>query len=58
MKELADPRLGDEYDIVDMKRAIATATTCLHHMPKLRPNMTRVSNSTHLITYFSVNEED
>lgn len=43
VKELADPRLGDEYDIVDMKRAIATATTCLHHMPKLRPNMTRVT---------------
>ncbi|XP_017239739.1 receptor-like cytosolic serine/threonine-protein kinase RBK1 isoform X2 [Daucus carota subsp. sativus] len=43
VKELADPRLGEDYDMVDMKRAIATATTCLHHMPKLRPNMTRVA---------------
>ncbi|KAF1001871.1 receptor-like cytosolic serine/threonine-protein kinase RBK1 [Apium graveolens] len=43
VKELADPRLGDDYDVVEMKRAIATATTCLDHMPKLRPNMTRVS---------------
>ncbi|KAK2988362.1 hypothetical protein RJ640_003917 [Escallonia rubra] len=42
VKELADPRLGDNYDIIEMKRAMLTASTCLHHLPNIRPNMKRV----------------
>lgn len=42
IKELADPRLGNEYDIVDMNRAILAASICVHHLPDMRPNMTRV----------------
>lgn len=42
MKELADPKLDDNYDIVDMKRAILTASTCLHHSSDMRPYMSRV----------------
>ncbi|CAN4114823.1 unnamed protein product [Withania somnifera] len=41
IKELADPRLGDAYDIVEMKRAMFTASTCIHHLPNMRPNMKR-----------------
>ncbi|KAL6548090.1 hypothetical protein OROHE_009152 [Orobanche hederae] len=42
VKEIADPRLGEDYDIVEMKRAMFTASICIHHLPNLRPNMTRV----------------
>lgn len=42
MKEIADPRLGDDYDAVEMKRAMYTASVCIHHLPALRPNMKRV----------------
>ncbi|XP_031096131.1 receptor-like cytosolic serine/threonine-protein kinase RBK1 [Ipomoea triloba] len=41
-KELADPRLGDAYDVPEMKRAMFTASTCIHCLPKLRPSMKRV----------------
>ncbi|XP_049372394.1 receptor-like cytosolic serine/threonine-protein kinase RBK1 [Solanum verrucosum] len=41
IKELADPRLGDAYDVVEMKRAMFTASTCIHHLPNMRPNMIR-----------------
>lgn len=41
-KELGDPRLGDKYDAAEMKRAMFTASTCIHHLPSLRPNMKRV----------------
>ncbi|XP_015058904.1 receptor-like cytosolic serine/threonine-protein kinase RBK1 [Solanum pennellii] len=41
VKELADPRLGDAYDVVEMKRAMFTASTCIHHLPNMRPNMIR-----------------
>ena len=43
VKEVADPRLGETYDAVEMKRAMFTASTCIHHMPNMRPNMKRVS---------------
>ncbi|KAL8472242.1 hypothetical protein ACS0TY_029453 [Phlomoides rotata] len=43
VKQIADPRLGDTYDVVEMKRAMFTASTCVHHMPNMRPNMKRVS---------------
>ncbi|KAG8383617.1 hypothetical protein BUALT_Bualt04G0032700 [Buddleja alternifolia] len=42
VKELADPRLGETYDTVEMKRAMFTASTCIHHLPNTRPNMKRV----------------
>lgn len=42
VKELADPRLGDAYDSVEMKRAMLAASTCIHHLPNMRPNMKRV----------------
>lgn len=42
VKELVDPRLGDAYDVVEMKRAMFTASTCIHHLPNMRPNMKRV----------------
>ncbi|MCE2055243.1 putative ribokinase [Datura stramonium] len=42
IKEIADPRLGDDYDVVEMKRAMFTALSCLHHLPDIRPNMKKV----------------
>ncbi|XP_047979727.1 receptor-like cytosolic serine/threonine-protein kinase RBK1 isoform X2 [Salvia hispanica] len=42
VEEIADPRLGGNYDVVEMKRAMFTASTCIHHQPTLRPNMMRV----------------
>ncbi|KAH6784494.1 ROP binding protein kinases 1 [Perilla frutescens var. hirtella] len=42
VKEIADPRLGGEYDVVEMKRAMFTASNCIHHLPNMRPNMKRV----------------
>ncbi|PIN01360.1 Serine/threonine protein kinase [Handroanthus impetiginosus] len=42
MKEIADPRLGEMYDVIEMKRAMFTASTCIHHLPNMRPNMKRV----------------
>lgn len=41
VKELADPYLEDAYDVVEMKRAMFTASTCIHHLPNMRPNMKR-----------------
>ncbi|KAI8540887.1 hypothetical protein RHMOL_Rhmol08G0020100 [Rhododendron molle] len=42
VKDIADPRLGDAYDMGEMKRAMWTALSCLHHLPNMRPNMIRV----------------
>uniref|UniRef100_A0A5B7AD11 non-specific serine/threonine protein kinase n=1 Tax=Davidia involucrata TaxID=16924 RepID=A0A5B7AD11_DAVIN len=42
VKEIADPRLEDGYDIGEMKRAMLTASSCIHHSPSMRPNMNRV----------------
>ncbi|GAV70066.1 Pkinase domain-containing protein [Cephalotus follicularis] len=42
VKELADPRLGDAYDLAEMKRAMLTASMCVHHLPTMRPQMNRV----------------
>lgn len=41
-KELVDPRLGDAYDLTEMKRAMLTASVCIHHLSTMRPQMTRV----------------
>ncbi|XP_042011458.1 receptor-like cytosolic serine/threonine-protein kinase RBK1 isoform X2 [Salvia splendens] len=42
IKAIADPKLGDKYDITEMKRAMFAASICIHHLPNMRPNMSRV----------------
>ena len=42
VRALADPRLGDDYDQVEMKRVMLTASMCIHHQSSTRPYMTRV----------------
>ncbi|TKY69962.1 Receptor cytosolic serine/threonine-protein kinase RBK1 [Spatholobus suberectus] len=42
VKDIADPRLGEEYDPVEMKRAMVTASMCLHHASSKRPYMNQV----------------
>ncbi|KAA8530749.1 hypothetical protein F0562_005483 [Nyssa sinensis] len=42
VKEIADPRLEDAYDICEMKRAMLTASSCIDHLPSTRPNMNQV----------------
>lgn len=42
VKEIVDPRLGDSYDTAEMKRAMLTASECIHHSSTLRPPMNRV----------------
>ncbi|KAM7275466.1 hypothetical protein ACFE04_017332 [Oxalis oulophora] len=41
-KGLADSQLGDAYDSTEIKRAMLTASMCLHHMPTTRPYMNQV----------------
>lgn len=43
VKEIADPRLGDQYDPTEMKNAMATASMCVHHMSSKRPYMNKVT---------------
>lgn len=42
IKELVDPRLQDDYEMIELKRAMSAASVCIHHLPNLRPNMKRV----------------
>ncbi|XVE86875.1 hypothetical protein DITRI_Ditri18aG0070800 [Diplodiscus trichospermus] len=42
IKELVDPRLGDDYDPSEMKRAMLTASICISHLATMRPSMARV----------------
>ncbi|CAL5197186.1 unnamed protein product [Lathyrus oleraceus] len=42
VKEIADPRLEDQYDPVEMEIAMATASMCIHHMSSKRPYMSQV----------------
>ncbi|KAK8606959.1 hypothetical protein V6N13_052711 [Hibiscus sabdariffa] len=42
VKELVDPRLEDNYDQTEVKRAMLTASLCINHSAKLRPSMKRV----------------
>ncbi|CAN1835902.1 Receptor-like cytosolic serine/threonine-protein kinase RBK1 [Linum perenne] len=39
---LVDPRLGNDFDPIEMKRAMVTAFLCIDHVSKMRPSMTRV----------------
>lgn len=43
VKELADPRLEDDYDSAEIKRVMVTASMCVHQTPSKRPYMDRVS---------------
>ncbi|KAK1421504.1 hypothetical protein QVD17_23880 [Tagetes erecta] len=42
IKELVDPRLEDDYEITELKRAMSAASACIHHLPNMRPNMKQV----------------
>ncbi|XP_021852423.2 receptor-like cytosolic serine/threonine-protein kinase RBK1 [Spinacia oleracea] len=42
IKEIADPKLGDNYDTEEMERAMAIASMCIHHTPSNRPFMNEV----------------
>ncbi|XP_031117699.1 receptor-like cytosolic serine/threonine-protein kinase RBK1 isoform X2 [Ipomoea triloba] len=42
IKEIADPRLGDAYDVVEMERSMSVALSCIQHLPNMRPNMKKV----------------
>ncbi|GMI67701.1 ROP binding protein kinases 1 [Hibiscus trionum] len=42
VKELVDPRLEDNYDQTEVKRAMLTASLCINHLAELRPSMKRV----------------
>lgn len=42
VKELADPRLEDNFDLVEMKRTMLAATMCIRHQSTKRPYMNRV----------------
>lgn len=43
IKELADPSLGDNYDVEEMERVILTASLCVEQSPILRPRMNQES---------------
>uniref|UniRef100_A0A251U9P5 Putative tyrosine-protein kinase, insulin-like receptor n=1 Tax=Helianthus annuus TaxID=4232 RepID=A0A251U9P5_HELAN len=42
VEELVDPRLENDYEVTELKRAMSAASACIHHMPNMRPNMKRV----------------
>ncbi|CAH9106234.1 unnamed protein product [Cuscuta europaea] len=42
IKAITDPRLGDAYDVEEMKRVMSAAGNCIHHVPVNRPNMNKV----------------
>ncbi|KFK25325.1 hypothetical protein AALP_AA8G098100 [Arabis alpina] len=42
VEDIVDPRLGNEFDRTEMKRVMLTASMCIHHIAKMRPNMTRL----------------
>ncbi|OMO56289.1 hypothetical protein CCACVL1_26651 [Corchorus capsularis] len=42
VKELVDPRLEDNYDPAEMKRAMLIASMCINHLATMRPTMMRV----------------
>ncbi|KAD7478602.1 hypothetical protein E3N88_01738 [Mikania micrantha] len=43
VKELVDPCLEiNEYELVELKRAMSAASACIHHLPHIRPSMKRI----------------
>ncbi|XP_055960887.1 receptor-like cytosolic serine/threonine-protein kinase RBK2 isoform X2 [Mercurialis annua] len=43
IKELADPSLGENYDVEEMERVVLTASLCIEQSPILRPRMNQES---------------
>lgn len=46
---LVDPRLGEEYDLEELKRLTFSASLCIRATARLRPSMTEVSTKAFLI---------
>lgn len=42
LKDLVDPRLGDDFDLTEMRRSMLTASLCINHLATMRPSMNRV----------------
>ncbi|KAM6563978.1 hypothetical protein CsatB_023976 [Cannabis sativa] len=42
VRDLADPRLGNEFDSIEMKQIMLTASMCIHHQSSKRPYMNQV----------------
>lgn len=42
VEEIVDPKLGNEFEATEMKRVMETASMCIHHVPTMRPDMSRV----------------
>ncbi|OIW10622.1 hypothetical protein TanjilG_15994 [Lupinus angustifolius] len=42
VKEIADPRLGEEYDPTEMNLVMVAASMCVHHLSSMRPYMDHV----------------
>ncbi|PWA69460.1 ROP binding protein kinases 1 [Artemisia annua] len=42
LTELVDPRLGNANELIEVKRTVVVASSCIHHTPDMRPNMKRV----------------
>ncbi|CAH8357412.1 unnamed protein product [Eruca vesicaria subsp. sativa] len=42
VEDIVDPRLGNEFDPVEMKRVMLTASMCIHHIAIMRPDMTQL----------------
>ncbi|KAF6160642.1 hypothetical protein GIB67_019582 [Kingdonia uniflora] len=42
MKELVDPRLGEDYNDDEMKNVMSAASMCIHHLSTKRPHMSGV----------------
>ncbi|KAK9011236.1 hypothetical protein V6N11_044090 [Hibiscus sabdariffa] len=43
VKKLVDPKLGDNYDPTEMKRAMLIASQCISHIASMRPSMEKVT---------------
>ncbi|XP_065880868.1 protein kinase STUNTED-like isoform X2 [Euphorbia lathyris] len=42
LEALLDPKLGGEFDIVQMQRMVLAATLCIKRSPRLRPNASQI----------------
>lgn len=56
MKELVDPRLGDNYKPTELHRAMLTASLCISHLSTMRPSMMKVNIDTSMLSDISQTE--
>ncbi|CAH8280909.1 unnamed protein product [Arabidopsis lyrata] len=42
VEEIVDPQLGNDFDEIEMKRVMQTASMCIHHVSTMRPDMNRL----------------